>query len=146
MSKTPAQNKRGKGGRFVTEEESAPEAQNSVEAQEGGGWERGEGFGSIGPVAFGTPDQQASLADLQALHAGVQDEQAKSREVAEASGLRVEQLSEDVLGISKQIATLTTAVMVEIRVVVRSDVAPQSVIDLRCSRARSLLGGAMTFV
>ena len=83
MSKTPAQNKRGKGGRFVTEEESAPEAQNSVEAQEGGGWERGEGFGSIGPVAFGTPDQQASLADLQALHAGVQDEQAKSREVAE---------------------------------------------------------------
>eukprot|EP01048_Picozoa_sp_COSAG05_P003557 COSAG05_NODE_167_length_15185_cov_7.875779_2_plen_59_part_00 len=28
----------------------------------------------------------------------------------------------------------------------RSDVAPQSVIDLRCSRARSLLGGAMTFV
>ena len=36
MSKTPAQTKRGKGGRFVTEEESAPEAQNSVEAQEGG--------------------------------------------------------------------------------------------------------------
>ena len=28
----------------------------------------------------------------------------------------------------------------------RSDVAPQSVIDLRSSRARSLLGGAMTFV
>ena len=29
---------------------------------------------------------------------------------------------------------------------VRSDVAPQSVIDLRSSRARSILGGAMTFV
>ena len=27
-----------------------------------------------------------------------------------------------------------------------ADLAPQSVIDLRCSRARSLLGGAMTFV
>ena len=110
MSKTPAQNKRGKGGRFVSGGEPAPEDQGADGLSEENVWSRGEGFGSIGPTGFGTPGQQASLGDLQALQAGVQAEQAKARESAEATGVRVVQLSEDVLGITSQIATLTTAV------------------------------------
>ena len=110
MSRTSAQSKRGKDGRFVPAEVSEPEAPRGENDLEGEGWARGEGFGSIGPASFGTPEQQASLADLQQLQAAVQQEQAKSRDVAERSGARVEQLSEDVLGISSQLATLTTAV------------------------------------
>ena len=89
MAKTPGQPKRGKGGRFVAGQEPAPEGQEDEELSEENDWSRGEGFGSIGPAAFGTPSQQASLGDLQALQAGVQDEQAKARAVTEATGAQV---------------------------------------------------------
>ena len=72
MAKTPGQPKRGKGGRFVAGQEPAPEGQEDEELSEENDWSRGEGFGSVGPAAFGTPGQQASLGDLQALHAGIQ--------------------------------------------------------------------------
>ena len=65
MAKTPGQPKRGKGGRFVAGQEPAPEGQEDEELSEENDWSRGEGFGSIGPAAFGTPSQQASLGDLQ---------------------------------------------------------------------------------
>ena len=110
MAKTPGQPKRGKGGRFVAGQEPAPEGQEDEELSEENDWSRGEGFGSIGPAAFGTPSQQASLGDLQALQAGIQDEQAKARATSESTGAQVEQLAEDVLGITSQLATLTTAV------------------------------------
>ena len=84
MAKTPGQPKRGKGGRFVADSEPAPEDQKAEESAEENDWSRGEGFGSVGPAAFGTPGQQASLGDLQALQAGIQDEQAKARERSEA--------------------------------------------------------------
>ena len=61
MAKTPGQPKRGKGGRFVAGQEPAPEGQEDEELSEENDWSRGEGFGSIGPAAFGTPSQQASL-------------------------------------------------------------------------------------
>ena len=86
MAKTPGQPKRGKGGRFVAGEEPAPEGQKVEDLSEENDWSRGEGFGSIGPAAFGTPSQQASLGDLQALQAGVQDEQAKARAASEGMG------------------------------------------------------------
>ena len=110
MARTPAR-KRGEDGRLLPLDEAQPDQQaGSDNVGEGEGWDAGEGFGSIGPAAFGTPEQQASLADLKAFQTEVQAEQAKAREVAEASGLRVEQLSEDVLGITSQLATLTTAI------------------------------------
>eukprot|EP01048_Picozoa_sp_COSAG05_P028347 COSAG05_NODE_8744_length_675_cov_4.954861_1_plen_140_part_10 len=110
MSRTPAR-KRGEDGRLLPLEEAQPDQGPGPDnLGEGGGWEAGEGFGSVGLAAFGTPEQQASLADLKAFQAEVQAEQAKAREMAEASGLRVEQLSEDVLGITSQLATLTTAI------------------------------------
>ena len=112
MSRTPAR-KRGEDGRLLPLEEAQPDQGPGPDNFGEGVWEAGEDFGSVGPAAFGTPEQQASIADLQAFQTEVQAEQAKAREAAEAS---------------------------------RSDVAPQSVIDLRSSRARSLLGGAMTFV
>ena len=58
----------------------------AVESSEFGEGLRGEGFGSIGPAAFGTPSQQASLGDLQALQARIQDEQAKARAASEGMG------------------------------------------------------------
>ena len=69
MAKTPGRPKRGKGGRFVADSEPAPEDQKAEESAEENDWSRGEGFGSVGPAAFGTPGQQASLGDLQALQA-----------------------------------------------------------------------------
>ena len=232
MSRTPAR-KRGEDGRLLPLEEAQPDQGPGPDNFGEGVWEAGEDFGSVGPAAFGTPEQQASIADLQAFQTEVQAEQAKAREAAEASGLRVEQLSEDVRGITSQLATLTTAITAlaattaaarteaaaasaaagrgapaaagpapapgpaipapapepsaraavaegggsgsgappadgsggsaatgggftpltgplalqsDAGSIVRSDVAPQSVIDLRSSRARSILGGAMTFV
>ena len=64
MSKTPAQHKRGKDGRFVAGGEPASEAQSAEDPLEEGDWEGGEGFGSVGPVAFGTPGQQAESTHL----------------------------------------------------------------------------------
>ena len=66
MAKTPGQPKRGKGGRFVADAEPAPEGQKAEDLADENDWSRGEGFGSVGPTAFGTPTQQASLGDLQA--------------------------------------------------------------------------------
>ena len=80
MAKTPGRPKRGKGGRFVADSEPAPEGQKAEDLADENDWSRGEGFGSVGPAAFGTPGQQASLGDLQALQAGIQDEQAKAHE------------------------------------------------------------------
>ena len=74
-------------------------------------------------AAFGTPGQQASLGDLHELQAGIQAEQARTRKAADATGARVEQLAEDVLGITSQIATLTTAVTALVATVVRLCVA-----------------------
>ena len=88
MSRTPAR-KRGEDGRLLPLEEAQPDRQDGLDSQEeGDGWEAGEGFN--GPADFGTPGQQASLADLQALQAEVQTEQARARKVAEASGVRAE--------------------------------------------------------
>ena len=97
MAKTPGQPKRGKGGRFVADAEPAPEGQKAEDLADENDWSRGEGFGSVGPAAFSTPTQQASLGDLQALQAGIQDEQARARARSEATGAQVEQLAEDVL-------------------------------------------------
>ena len=55
MAKTPGQPKRGKGGRFVADSEPAPEDQKAEDPAEENDWSRGEGFGSVGPAAFGTP-------------------------------------------------------------------------------------------
>ena len=109
MSRTPAR-KRGEDGRLLPLEEAQPDQGPGPDNFGEGVWEAGEDFGSVGPAAFGTPEQQASIADLQAFQTEVQAEQAKAREAAEASGLRVEQLSEDVRGITSQLATLTTAI------------------------------------
>ena len=57
MSRTPAR-KRGEDGRLLPLEEAQPDRQDGLDSQEeGGGWEAGEGFGSVGPAAFGTPEQ-----------------------------------------------------------------------------------------
>ena len=104
MSRTPAR-KRGEDGRLLPLEEAQPDQGPGPDNFGEGVWEAGEDFGSVGPAAFGTPEQQASIADLQAFQTEVQAEQAKAREAAEASGLRVEQLSEDVRGITSQLAT-----------------------------------------
>ena len=47
---------------------------------------------------------------MQELKIAFQQQQEASRDAAEASGARVEQLSEDVLGITSQLSTLTTVV------------------------------------
>ena len=66
MARTPAR-KRGEDGRLLPLDEAQPDQEAGPDnLGEGGGWEAGEGFGSIGPAAFGTPEQPASLADLQA--------------------------------------------------------------------------------
>ena len=74
MTKTPAQYKRGKDGRLASGDEPVSEAQRGEDPPEEVDWEGGEGFGSVGPAAFGTPGQQASLGDLQELQAGIQAE------------------------------------------------------------------------
>ena len=64
MARTPAR-KRGEDGRLLPLDEAQPDQEAGPDnLGEGGGWEAGEGFGSIGPAAFGTPEQQASLVGL----------------------------------------------------------------------------------
>ena len=63
MSRTPAR-KRGEDGRLLPLDEARPDRQDGSDGlEEGEGWEGEgwEGFGSVGPAAFGTPEQQASL-------------------------------------------------------------------------------------
>ena len=56
MSRTPATNERERDVRFVSADTSEPEPVEGGDDLEGGGWARGEGFGSIGPGSFGTPE------------------------------------------------------------------------------------------
>ena len=65
MSRTPAR-KRGEDGRLLPLEEAQPDQGPGPDNFGEGVWEAGEDFGSVGPAAFGTPEQQASIADLQA--------------------------------------------------------------------------------
>ena len=79
MAKTPGQPKRGKGGRFVADSEPASEDQKAEESAEENDWSRGEGFGSVGPAAFGTPSRFLGWSD---------DGQAEALPPLTLSGLR----------------------------------------------------------
>ena len=73
MSRTPAR-KRGEDGRLLPLEEAQPDQGPGPDNFGEGVWEAGEDFGSVGPAAFGTPEQQASLiADTLALRRRVVD-------------------------------------------------------------------------